>query len=268
MAKNTPVHLFDILSAVPGPSKAWSPNTLKTRISLNYKQIPYTQTYVSYPDIAPILRSLSVPPHPEGTARTAYTLPAITHPSITATPSGTIMDSFPIAHHLEEIFPERPLFPSGDSSLELAQKVQGIVGRASVAVYTLLLPSIVKILDPRGQEFYNRTRTAMFGKPLAEVAPTDPEVVREMIEKMKKEMAPIVEILKENTGGPFLEGETPGYADFIVESFLIWWKFADEKLWEEIVGLGDGEIKVLWDAVWPWVEGQGVDKEWEIPKEG
>ncbi|KAL4870849.1 hypothetical protein BDV12DRAFT_195048 [Aspergillus spectabilis] len=268
MAKNTPVHLFDILSAVPGPLKAWSPNTLKTRLALNYKNIPYTQTYVTYPDIAPLLTSLLVPPHPKGIGHVAYTLPAITHPSITATPSGTLMESLLIACHLEEQFPERPIFPSGDASYSLALAVHRIINLVSSAGYTLLIPSIARILDPRGQEYYIRTRTAMFGKPLAEVRPTDEVVVTEMIEKMKKEMAPIVQMLKGKPGkkGPFFENETPGYADFIVESFLIWYKFADERIWEELVGLGDGEIRALWDAVYPWVEGQGEDKDWEIPQ--
>ncbi|KAL4882767.1 hypothetical protein BJY04DRAFT_34378 [Aspergillus karnatakaensis] len=262
MSQKATIHFFDILSVVPGPSKAWSPNTLKTRIILNFKGIPYTQTYVTYPDIAPLLNSLSVPPHAKGTAHTDYTLPAIT------TESGTIMDSLPIARHLEEQYPEKPIFPSGDASYALAVAVNKVMVAVGSAGYNYIIPAIVKILDPRGQEFFIRTRTVMFGKPLAEVAPTDKEEVRSMIEKMKKEAAPLVVMLKGKTGktGPFIEGEKPGYADFIVVAFLIWFKYADENIWEEIVGLGDGEIRALWEAVYPWVEGQGEEKEWKIPK--
>ncbi|KAI9374743.1 hypothetical protein BJX61DRAFT_256833 [Aspergillus egyptiacus] len=268
MADSTPVHFFDIISELPGPSKSWSPNTLKTRITLNYKGIPYTQTYVSYPDIAPLLSGLSVPPHPEGTAPGAYTLPAICHPSIKSNPSGALMNSLPIARHLEEQFPERTIFPSGDASYALAVGIDKLMMNVAVSGFALLIPPIANILDPRGREFFIRTRSspAMFGKPLSEVRPTDEGEIRALIEKMKKEMAPVLTMLKGKTGksGPFFEGEKPGYADFVAVAYLIWVKVGDQKLWEELIALGDGELKALWDAVWPWVEGQGKDKDWEI----
>ncbi|KAL4782040.1 hypothetical protein BJX76DRAFT_359290 [Aspergillus varians] len=268
MANHTPVHLFDILSTLPGPSKAWSPNTLKTRIALNYKGIPYTQTYVSYPDIAPLLSGLSVPPHPEGTAHTAYTLPAICHPSVTSNPNGALMNSLPIARHLEEQFPERPLFPSGNASYALAVAVERIIGGVAFAVYTLVLPPVADILDPRGREFYRRTRSAVFGKPFEEIGPTDKAEIQEMLTKAKMEMAPIVQMLKGGNGktGPFLEGDKPSYADFILEGYLFWFKTGNEKIWEELVGLEDGEVRALWDACYQWVEGQGENKDWEIPQ--
>ncbi|KAL4901310.1 hypothetical protein BDW74DRAFT_85071 [Aspergillus multicolor] len=265
MAEQTPVHFFDLLSDLPGPSKAWSPNTFKTRLILNYKGIPYTQTYVSYPDIAPLLKSLSVPPHPEP-AHTDYTLPTIVHPSVTSTPSGALMDSLPIARHLEEHFPERPIFPSGDASYALAVSVNRVMRLVAFAVYKLVIVPIADILDPRGKEFYVRTRSAMFGKPLQEVRPTDEKEIKEMIEKAKTEMGTIVEMLKGKPGktGPFFEGDKVGYADLLVMGFLIWFKVADEKIWQELIGLGDGVIKALWDACYQWVEGQGEAKAWEI----
>ncbi|KAL4918808.1 hypothetical protein BDW62DRAFT_58043 [Aspergillus aurantiobrunneus] len=262
MAEYAPVHFFDLRSDLPGPSKAWSCNTIKIRMSLNYKGIPYTQTYISYPDIAPLLRSLSVPPHPEGAAHTAYTLPAIQHSS------GALMDSLPIARYLEEQYPERPLFPSGNASHALAVAVDKLMRGVAFAAYTYIFPPIADILDARGREFYIRTRSATFGKPFEEIRPTDEVVIRGMIENMKKEMTPIVQMLKGGTGktGPFFEGDQPGFADFILEGFLIWFKIANEGIWQELIELGDGEVKALWDACYPWVEGQGENKDWEIPQ--
>ncbi|KAL2860800.1 uncharacterized protein BJX67DRAFT_386302 [Aspergillus lucknowensis] len=270
MAESTRLHFFDILSELPGPTKAWSPNTLKTRIALNFKGIPYTQTYVSYPDIEPILRSLSVAPHPEGSLL-RYTLPAIVHPSVKSNPSGALMDSLPIARHLEEHFPNTPtLFPSGNASYALAVAVNKIMSAAGRAGYTYLIPKIREILDPRAQEYYTRTRTSpgFFGKPLEEVSPQTEKELRDIVTNMKKELVPVVEMLKGKAGktGPFFEGETPGYADLIYVAFMIWFKVADDKLWEELFGVGDGELKALWDAVYPWVEGQGEDKEWKVPQ--
>ncbi|KAL6231223.1 hypothetical protein BDW75DRAFT_248056 [Aspergillus navahoensis] len=247
MAKQIPVHFFDILSTLPGPSKGWSPNTYKTRLILNYKGISYTQTYVSYPDIAPLLKGLSVPPHPKGTAPFDYTLPAICHPSVKSTPSGAMMNSLPIARHLEEYFPERPIFPSGDASYALAVAVNKLMGRVGFAVYRLVIVPIADILDPRGKEYYHRTRS-------------------EKWETAKTEMATIVQMLKGKTGktGPFFEGNQAGYADFLVMAFLIWFKTADEKVWRAMIELGDGEVKALWNACYQWVEGQGENKDWKI----
>ncbi|KAL3477502.1 hypothetical protein BJX99DRAFT_257321 [Aspergillus californicus] len=269
MTDPTPVHFFDILSELPGPSKAWSPNTLKTRIALNYKAIPYTQTYITYPDIAPLCTSLLVPPHPDGTAHTPFTLPVIYHPSISS-PTGAhaLMDSLPIARYLEEKYPARPLFPSGHASYALAVAVDKLMCDVSTAVYTLIVPPIAQILDPRGKEFYIRTRSssAMFGKPLEEIRPRDEETVRALVEKMKGEMRPVVQMLqgKSDKSGPFFEGGTPGYADFTCVAFLIWFRVADEELWGEIMGLGEGVVRGLWDAVYPWVEGQGEGRDWVV----
>ncbi|KAL3432273.1 hypothetical protein BDV09DRAFT_174519 [Aspergillus tetrazonus] len=266
MAKQVPVHFFDILSTLPGPCKAWSPNTYKTRLILNYKGIPYTQTYVSYPDIAPLLKGLSVPPHPKGTAPFDYTLPAICHPSVKSTPSGAMNDSLPIARHLEEHFPERPIFPSGDASYALAVAVNKLMGRVGFAVYKLVIVPIADILDPRGKEYYHRTRSEKWGMPFEEIRPTDEKQCQEMLETAKTEMAIIVRMLKGKTGktGPFFEGEKAGYADFLVMAFLVWFRIADEKVWKALVELGDGEVKALWDACYQWVEGQGENKDWKI----
>lgn len=232
-------------------------------MALNYKGVPYTQTYVSYPDIAPILRGLGVPPHPEGAAHVPYTLPAIWHPSY-----GAVMDSLPVAAQIEKQHPERPLFPSGNASYALAVAVDKIMRGAAFSAYTFLIPPIAEILDPRGREYYRRTRSATLNKPFEEIRPTDKVVIQDMKNKMKKEMTPILQMLKGPSGktGLFIEGDQPSYADFIVVAFLIWFKYADETIWQELIALGDGEIKRLWDACYRWVEGQGENKEWEIPK--
>ncbi|KAL6233629.1 hypothetical protein BDW75DRAFT_184924 [Aspergillus navahoensis] len=279
MPDSTPVQFFDILSALPGPNKSWSPNTLKIRLALNYKRIPYTQSYISLPDIAPLLQSLSVPAHAPGTAPKPYTLPAIIHPSLKSTSnlSGAMMDSLPIALHLEEIYPpqEYPsIFPSGDASYALAVAVNELMRNMVFAGYALTAPRIADILDsPRGREYYIQTRSApdMLGKPLLEIRPTDEAQVRKMVEEMKRKMGPIVQMLRkpgleEKNGGPFFEGERPGLADFVFEAFMIWVKVADEDIWRELLAVGDGAVKALWDACYPWVEGQGEGVEWDIPQ--
>ncbi|RAL10835.1 uncharacterized protein BO97DRAFT_444327 [Aspergillus homomorphus CBS 101889] len=276
MSKPTPIHFFDIKSILSGPARAWSPNTIKTRMVLNYKQLPYTQTFISYPDIAPLLSHMGVAPQAEG--RT-YTLPAIHHPASLPpadSPSSgtTLMDSLAIATHLDAAFPTPSIFPSGDASYALALAVSKLMGAVWTHAVPLIVPRVADFLDPRGREYFIKTRSAQFGMPLSEVRPRDDREVERLVAAMKREMTVIVMMLRGRRGtkersGPFFEGATPGYADFLVVAVLAWFERADRSIWAEMLGLGDGEVKALWEACLPWVEGQGEemsDEEWVIPR--
>ncbi|GIC86727.1 glutathione S-transferase family protein [Aspergillus udagawae] len=264
MASDSPVHFFDITSTLPGSSKSWSPNTIKTRMVLNYKRIPYTQSWVSYPDIAPLLTSLAVPANPDGIA---YTLPTINHkPTVKSNPTGTLTESFAIACHLDQHYPTPSLFPSGDASYALTIAVGKLLSAAVGKARPLIVPNVADILDDRGREYFIKTRSAWFGKPLSEVRPRDPQQVKEATDELKKELEVLAQMLRGKVGktGPFFEGDKPGYADFIVVSFLAWAERSDKELWRELLGAGQGEFKALWEACIPWVEGQGEEKDWPI----
>lgn len=287
MAQNAPVHFFDITSTLPGTyllsphliqpsskadsifatgaSKCWSPNTMKTRMVLNYKRIAYTQSYISYPDIAPLLSQLGLSAHGQGTP---YTLPAICHKSVKSNPNGALMDSFAIAAHLDQTYPTPPLFPSGDASYALTLAVTKLVNEVAAKCVTLIIPNIADILDPRGREYFIKTRSARFGRPLSEVRPRDKKEVRAMMESAKADMATLAQMLLGRLGkkGPFFEGEKPSYADFLLVSFLAWCERADKVLFNEFLAVGDGAVKALWEACQPWVNGQGQDKEWSISR--
>lgn len=246
--------------------KSWSPNTLKTRMVLNFKGIPYTQSWISYPDIAPLMKELGVAPNETGTP---YTLPAICHSSVKTNPNGAMMDSLPIAMHLDELYPSPPLFPSGDASYALLVAVGRVVGVGMApSMRALVIPKVADHMDRRGKEYFIRTRTEFFGKPLAEVRPTDEKTLTELWEVLKTQMMTIVMMLKGRPGktGPFFEGDKAGYVDLVVVCILAWIHRFDRDLWEKIMMLGDGEVKALWDACLPWLEGQGEEKEWPVPQ--
>ncbi|KAJ5624296.1 hypothetical protein N7510_000605 [Penicillium lagena] len=265
MAGSEPVHFFDLFSDLPGASKSWSPNTLKTRMVLNFKGIPYTQSWISYPDIAPLMKGLAVSPNEVGTP---YTLPAIIHkPSVESNSNGTMMDSRPIAVQLDKAFPSPPLFPSGDASYALSIAVEKAISGLS-PMRPLIIPRVAGHLDPRGKEYFIRTRSEAFGKPLAEVRPTDQESIQALWKILEKESKFFVTLLKGREGkrGPFLEGEKPGYADMVLVCWIAFFHRFDLDAWEIIMSQGDGELKALWDACLPWMEGQGQDKDWPIPQ--
>lgn len=178
-----------------------------------------------------------------------------------------MMDSLPIVEHLDHVFPDRPLFPSGDASYALFLAVNRLVLAMGPAIRSMVIPRVPHHLDPRGQEYFVRTRTESFGKPLAEIRPTEEGEIAEIYETMTKGCMAFVTILKGREGkkGPFFEGETAGYADLFFVSHLAFFHRFDRELWEHVMGLGDGELRALWDACLPWLEGQGEEKEWPIP---
>lgn len=257
---------FSADAHMQGASKSWSPNTLRTRLALNFKGVRYTQSWIAYPDIAPLLKTLNVPPLKKGGI--PYTLPAIMHSSI-STPSSAMNDSFSIAVELEELFPapEYPsLFPS-EGSYALALAVQKLITGAIAKGFTIVLPKVPDILEPRCAEFFHRTRKAMFGKPLSELGPK-PEQLEKTWKPLRAELEVLASMLKGNKGksGPFLEGEKAGYGDFLIVSFLAWFERADPKDWDKLVAIGDGEFKRLYEACRPWLDGQGEEKTWDVAK--
>ncbi|CDM32195.1 hypothetical protein DTO013E5_3595 [Penicillium roqueforti] len=258
------IHFFDLLSDLPGTSKSWSPRTLRTRMVLNFKGIPYTQSWVSYPDIAPLLKAHGVPP---AKSTTPYTLPAISHKgSITSNEDGVLMESEAIALYTDKLYPSPPLFPSGDASYSLVVAVDKIVELIAPSTKSLIVPRVPSGLDERGREYFIRTRSAAFGKPLSEVRPTGEAELLALWQLIEKEMGTLVKMLKGKEGkkGPFLEGEKAGYADIILASLLGFYERFDQGTFEKILALGDGELKAFYEACLPWLEGQGEEKEWPV----
>ncbi|KAL4972868.1 hypothetical protein BDW66DRAFT_143351 [Aspergillus desertorum] len=265
MSISEPVHFFDLYSDLPGASKSWSPNTLKVRAVLNFKGIPYTQSWISYPDIKPLMISLGVPPNEEGMP---YTLPAIIHKSsVTSNPNGALMDSLPIVLHLDKTFPSPSVFPSGDASYALVLAVQRLCSLLRPVFATLVIPRVAGILDDRGQKYFHETRSAAFGKPLSEVRPTDKESLDELWKLAETEAVALIQMLKgrEEKKGPFFEGEKAGYADLLLASQLAFVDRLDSELFDKFLQLGDGVFKALYEACLPWLLGQGEDKEWPVP---
>ncbi|KAF8515792.1 hypothetical protein BU17DRAFT_93208 [Hysterangium stoloniferum] len=101
------ITLFDISSFCK--PQAWSPNTWKARLVLNYKQIPYKTVWVSFPDIEDTLKNIGGKPTGfkpnKGGNAPLYTLPAILDES-GDTPV-VIADSLAIAEYLDAKYPER-----------------------------------------------------------------------------------------------------------------------------------------------------------------
>ncbi|KAL2784490.1 hypothetical protein BJX66DRAFT_84746 [Aspergillus keveii] len=269
MSPTNKVHLIDILSTLTPPQNSWSAHILKIRCILNYKKIPYTQSFISYPDIAPLLKSLDVAPNKSGTP---YTLPAIIHKdSITLNAHGALADSLPIALHLDKIFPDLSLFPSGDASYALFLAVERIMATFESGYRPFIVPRVAENLDERGKVYFEKTRSAALGKPLAQVRPRPEDTERrdELWTIIKREALVLIGMLKgrESKKGVFFEGETLGFADILVACHLAFIERFDKDLFAKVVGLEGGELRALYEECVPLLERQGEDKAWDVPSE-
>lgn len=179
-------------------------------------------------------------------------------------------DSWPIALHLEKTFPapEYPsIFPSGKASQALAIATQNIIANLIMKSRRIIIPKVQDILDEKGAEYYRYTRSfkSVYGMPLDQLLAHGEELENEW-KGLIGELEVLVKMLKDHQGkeedvGPFLEGDKPSYADFLIVGFLAWYERADRADWERVMSVGDGELTRLWDACLPWVNGQGGEAE-------
>ncbi|KNG83836.1 hypothetical protein ANOM_007356 [Aspergillus nomiae NRRL 13137] len=201
MSSSQPIILYDIASGPP--VRCFASNPWKARYSLNFKRVSYRTEWVDLPEVASTRKALGVPPSRTfSNGSPFYTLPIIEDPST----GERVGDSFDIALYLEKAYPDAPqLFPR--SSLGL---------HASFNAHVDALFSRFAIL------FFH-------GMPLN---PETAEARRIILEGFKSALAELAKIYN-YTEGPFLEGNTVSYADFIVGG---WLQFAKASLpeWEDL----------------------------------
>lgn len=128
----------------------------------------------------------------------------------------SIVDSFAIALHLDATYPERPTLFAGDGGQATARFVEAFS-------QTVLHPSIVRIilvdiyerLGAEDRAYFRQSREAAFGKTLEEVVAAAPAERAAFADKL----LPLRYMLKKQ---PFIGGETPLFADYIIFGALQW----------------------------------------------
>ncbi|TFK34999.1 hypothetical protein BDQ12DRAFT_688876 [Crucibulum laeve] len=242
------ITLYDIPSALP--EMAWSLNTWRARYCLNYKHLPYKTEWIEYPDIEPHCKRLGIAPtstRKDGTPY--YSLPAI----YDSTTDKYIADSLKIAEYLDEMYPDTPkVFPEGTEMLQ----------HAFLYAYNPLFDPIVKFiipatatrLNPVSEEYFTRTRTKRFGKPLKDVTPTGEEKEVEW-----KEFLEALDTLdgwfSKNKETKFITGNAPVWVDFVVGGELLWLKTIfrpDSDFWMELKEVNGGRWEKYLEDLQEW----------------
>jgi len=228
---------YDIPSTNPG--SAWSPNTLKTRYTLDFKGLPYKTEWVEFPDIEPLCKKLGIPPtskKDDGSDR--YTLPAIHDPSTGA----NIADSVLIAEYLDKTYPDTPnVFPNNTLPLQVAF-VEAFRGQI-IPLFNFIIPTSCLKLNAPSEQYYRPLREKWAGKPIGDISPKGEAAVVEWA-KVKDGFANVDAWYAKNGGeGPFILGETASWGDIVVASYLSWLRIVlgpDCQQWKDISSWNSG----------------------------
>lgn len=171
-------------------------------------------------------------------------------PAIQHVPSNTyLMDSSPIAQFLESTYPSPgvPLTsPLGAEIESRARAVVGAVFRASV------LPREIRILAPRAQDYFRRTREAALGHRLEDLLePLDRE--EESWRVGEDGIRAVGELVRTNRAvGSFVLGARPSLTDFFIVGSLQCARVVDEGVFRRLVEFpGYGAV---YEACVPYME--------------
>ncbi|KAH8434582.1 uncharacterized protein LDX57_012225 [Aspergillus melleus] len=274
MSTSTPtptLTVYDILMREPVQENACSPNPTKTRQTLNFKAIPYQTTWVDMPDIAKTRQSLGVPAGRKfADGSDFYTLPVL----VDGATNAKVGDSFDIAVYMHETYPRAggDLFPqdveldfrTSDTTMLVPLSELSEVARreeyvryaefnthvdAAFTAHTILnvmgLPFHPASAEASKAEFCRRA-----GMPSFEAFHVTGEARQAILASFEKTLGDLARLFVRDQSGPFIRGEKPCYADFIVGGWLRMFSVcAPPEEWEQVRGWHGGVFGKLFDGL-------------------
>ena len=128
----------------------------------------------------------------------------------------SVADSWAIANYLEDRYPDRPSLFGGPGGRAMGRMINWWGDIAVVGgMFPLIVADIPPHLKPVDAAYFRKSREARFGKPLEEVMAGRDKAV----EGFRRALDPMRLTLKTQ---PFLGGDAPNYADYIVFGAFQW----------------------------------------------
>ena len=234
-------------------------------MTLNYKGIPYRESFLSYPDIRPFADSLGIE-HDDSYDPPRPTLPVILHYKHDRLVKA-VYSSASIARYLDSVFPDRPVLaslpPMQNASEAYYNAFRLAFSKVWALGYNIVVPTVPPILDDRGARYFieDRGKRHKDGKSPLDWGADDPN----------DDWAPFLEALDgfsrlfEHTtpSSPLLMGDEPCYADFALASWLTWFKRGNAAHFDRIVARSE-PLERHYRACEKWIDSQGEVVEWEV----
>ncbi|KAF9165319.1 hypothetical protein DFQ26_000311 [Actinomortierella ambigua] len=271
MATPTPsqeMNFYDIAMRQPIANNCAAVNPWKSRLALNFKNVPYSTTWVPLPEIAQVRRGLGMEPcrkFADGTG--FYTLPILVDPNT----GSKVGDSFDIAVYLQAKYPNAgagDLFPP--QQLDFVFKTDGpllvplsdrTVGEhdeyskfneqvdAAFTSHTILMGYYLPF-DPAHAEASRAEFLRRAGMDSWEAFNVQGEAREKVLESFRVMLGDLGKLFLRDTSGPFLLGQKASYADLIVGG---WLRMARATLpkneWEEVKSWHGGIFGRLHDSL-------------------
>lgn len=189
------VVLYDLVGR---DDRRFSPHCWRTRMALAHKGLDCEARPIRFTEIRKI---------GDGEVRT---VPAIEDGG------RLIVDSWAIAKHLEETYPDRPSLFGGAGGQAVTRFVQSWCAAVLHAqLIGLIVLDIWEHLVPEDQDYFRTSREQRFGRALEEVQAGR----EERLDGFKNSLQPLRMTLKD---APFLGGEAPLYADYLAFGAFQW----------------------------------------------
>ncbi len=183
------------------PEHRFSPYVWRTKLALAHKGLAYESVPLRFVEIAQA-------PFAGTGARTV--------PVLEEDDGRFVVDSWEIARHLEDRFPERPSLFGGEAGCAHARFINAWVDRTLVVgLFPLLVADIWKMLDPADQEYFRESREARLGCRLEDAAGD----VEARVKRLRRALSPLRATLRAQ---PFLGGAEPSYADHAAIGPFVW----------------------------------------------
>ena len=128
----------------------------------------------------------------------------------------SVADSWAIANHLEDRYPDRPSLFGGDGGRAIGRMMNWWGDIAVIGgMFPLIVADIPDRLKPVDAAYFRKSREARFGKPLEEVVAGR----EKSVEGFRRALDPMRLTLKTQN---YLGGAAPNYADYIVFGAFQW----------------------------------------------
>ncbi|TFK28909.1 hypothetical protein FA15DRAFT_664542 [Coprinopsis marcescibilis] len=247
----------------PPPQATKSGNTWKTRLSLNYKGLPYKTEIIEYAEIAQLYKKNGIPPaivFPNGYAH--HTLPVIKD-DITGH-DVFVVDSLEIAKYLDKTYPDSPrLIPDVEDVDAQIQEFQNQLNGAVIAALPVMFKASVPHISENSQAFYKAARVRDLNfifpdKPISSL--DDLQFTPEEIHATWASLEQGFDGLSERFGGKntfrWALGDHITYADLILAGLLLCVKAVhgeDSPQWQGFMTWSDGKWKTFLDNLGPYL---------------
>ncbi|TFK22710.1 hypothetical protein FA15DRAFT_671246 [Coprinopsis marcescibilis] len=255
------ITFYDIPSSPP--KRAWSPNTWKTRLTLNYKGLAYKTEWLEYPEITPFYKVHGIAPtqiYADGSHY--HSLPVIKDEDESTGEVTYIADSLEIAKYLDGKYPTTPkVVLDEDGTLghfwdsqkafpdELGPKV--IYPFCHVA-----FKATVRILSPDSAAHFKVARA----KGLSALDPANKISTIDEVQLSQEEVKQAWQNLKANLGAlgekwlggkdskevDWVSGDRISFADLALGAFLVWIGAVsgkDSEEWQDLLTWNGGRWK-------------------------